>query len=82
MFAVVDVTNNRNIVIEEIEMSRTSFTLYDGAIFIHQGISFLVKERPAKNIMLCHRRTDVNIQQLKEILLSTLLVRSCEGEWY
>ncbi|KAH3899179.1 related to Putative ATP-dependent helicase HRQ1 [Saccharomycodes ludwigii] len=44
MYAVVDVTNNRNVVIEEIEASRTSFTLYDGGIFIHQGLPYLVKE--------------------------------------
>lgn len=59
MFAVVDVTNNRNIVIEEIEMSRTSFTLYDGAIFIHQGISFLVKEFNSKEHYAKVIRTDV-----------------------
>ena len=43
-FAVIDITNGRNLVIEEIEASRTSFTLYDGAIFIHQGYPYLVKE--------------------------------------
>ena len=59
MFAVVDVTNNRNIVIEEIESSRTSFTLYDGAIFIHQGISFLVKEFNSKEHYAKVIRTDV-----------------------
>lgn len=59
MFAVVDVTNNRNIVIEEIEMSRTSFTLYDGAIFIHQGISFLVKEFNSTEHYAKVIRTDV-----------------------
>ncbi|KAH3661673.1 hypothetical protein OGAPHI_006523 [Ogataea philodendri] len=44
MYAVVDITNGRNVVIEEVEASRTSFTLYDGGIFIHQGLSYLVKE--------------------------------------
>ncbi|CUS23716.1 LAQU0S11e02652g1_1 [Lachancea quebecensis] len=43
-YAVVDITNGRNIVIEEIEATRTSFTLYDGGIFIHQGYPYLVKE--------------------------------------
>ncbi|KAG7662179.1 HRQ1 [[Candida] subhashii] len=43
-FAVVDITNNRNIVIEEVEASRTSFTLYEGGIFLHQGQPYLVKE--------------------------------------
>lgn len=43
-FAVVDITNGRDVVIEEIEASRTTFTLYDGAIFIHQGLPFLIRE--------------------------------------
>lgn len=43
-YAVVDITNGRNIVIEEIEALRTSFTLYEGAIFLHQGFPYLVKE--------------------------------------
>lgn len=43
-YAVVDITNNRNVVIEEIEELRTSFTLYEGGIFLHQGYPYLVKE--------------------------------------
>ncbi|CCE63237.1 hypothetical protein TPHA_0E01420 [Tetrapisispora phaffii CBS 4417] len=43
-YAVIDRTNGKDIVIEEIEASRTSFTLYDGAILIHQGYPYLVKE--------------------------------------
>lgn len=43
-FAVVDTTNNRNTVIEEVEELRTSFTLYEGGIFLHQGMPYLVKE--------------------------------------
>lgn len=44
MFAVVDITSNRNRVIEEVEELRTSFTLYEGGIFLHQGLPYLVKE--------------------------------------
>lgn len=44
MFAVVDITNNCNKVIEEVEELRTSFTLYEGGIFLHQGFPYLVKE--------------------------------------
>ncbi|KAI5954282.1 HRQ1 [Candida jiufengensis] len=42
--AVVDITNGRNIVIEEVEWQRTTFTIYEGGIFLHQGQSYLVKE--------------------------------------
>jgi DEAD/DEAH box helicase domain-containing protein len=43
-FAVVDITNGRNQVVETVESSRTSFTLYEGGIFLHQGCQYLVKE--------------------------------------
>ncbi|MCJ1335565.1 hypothetical protein MMC09_000837 [Bachmanniomyces sp. S44760] len=43
-FAVVDITNGRNIVLEEVEPSRAFFTIYEGGIFLHQGYTYLVKE--------------------------------------
>ena len=43
-FAVVDITNNRNIVLEEVEPSRAFFTIYEGGIFLHQGHTYLVRE--------------------------------------
>lgn len=43
-YVVVDISNGRNVVIEEVEESRTSFTLYEGGIFLHQGLPYLVKE--------------------------------------
>ncbi|KAI9732648.1 MAG: hypothetical protein M1834_003985 [Cirrosporium novae-zelandiae] len=43
-FAVVDITNGRNIVLEEVEPSRSFFTIYEGGIFLHQGNTYLVKE--------------------------------------
>ncbi|KAL4956353.1 hypothetical protein BDW69DRAFT_192483 [Aspergillus filifer] len=43
-FAVIDTTNSRNMVLEEVEASRAFFTLYEGGIFLHQGQTYLVKE--------------------------------------
>jgi DEAD/DEAH box helicase domain-containing protein len=43
-FAIIDITHGRNIVLEELEASRASFTLYDGAIFLHQGDKYLVRD--------------------------------------
>ncbi|WEW59330.1 ATP-dependent 3'-5' DNA helicase [Emydomyces testavorans] len=43
-YAVIDTTNNRNAVIEEIEDRRVSFSLYEGGIFLHQGHPYMVKE--------------------------------------
>ncbi|KAJ5081688.1 hypothetical protein NUU61_009952 [Penicillium alfredii] len=43
-FAVIDTTNNRNIVLEEVEASRAFFTIYEGGIFLHQGQTYLVQE--------------------------------------
>ncbi len=43
-YAVVDITNGRNIVLEEVEPSRANFTIYEGGIYLHQGYTYLVKE--------------------------------------
>jgi len=43
-FAVIDITNGHNIVLEEVEPSRAFFTIYEGGIFLHQGYTYLVKE--------------------------------------
>ncbi|GAP86134.1 putative DEAD DEAH box helicase [Rosellinia necatrix] len=43
-FAIVDISHGQNIVLEELEASRAFFTLYDGAIFLHQGNSYLVRD--------------------------------------
>lgn len=43
-FAVIDTTNNRNVVLEEVEASRAFYTIYEGGIFLHQGQTYLVKE--------------------------------------
>jgi DEAD/DEAH box helicase domain-containing protein len=43
-FAIIDTTNNRNILLEELEASRAFYTIYDGGIFLHQGNTYLVKE--------------------------------------
>lgn len=79
MFAVVDITNGRNKIIEEIEASRTSFTLYDGGIFIHQGYPYLVKEfNPDENYAKVQRVdvdwttsqrdfTDVDPEEIEQI---------------
>ncbi|KAK3688154.1 P-loop containing nucleoside triphosphate hydrolase protein [Podospora appendiculata] len=43
-FAVIDITHGRNVVLEELEASRATFTIYDGAIFLHQGNTYLVRD--------------------------------------
>lgn len=43
-FAVIDITNGRNVVLEEVEPSRAFFTIYEGGIFLHQGYTYLCKE--------------------------------------
>jgi DEAD/DEAH box helicase domain-containing protein len=57
---VVDITNNRNLIIEEIEASRTSFTLYEGGIFIHQGYPYLVREFNSDEHFAKVERVDVD----------------------
>ncbi|KAK9478030.1 hypothetical protein V1514DRAFT_332051 [Lipomyces japonicus] len=59
-YAIVDVTNGRNIVVEEVEPSRVSFTLYEGAVFVHQGRPFLVRELDSNNRIAKIERTTVD----------------------
>jgi DEAD/DEAH box helicase domain-containing protein len=55
-FAIVDTTHNRNVVLEELEASRATFTLYDGAIFLHQGATYLVRDfDPARRLARVER---------------------------
>jgi DEAD/DEAH box helicase domain-containing protein len=55
-FAIVDITNGRNVVLEELEASRATFTLYDGAIFLHQGNPYLVRDfQPDKGMARVER---------------------------
>ena len=42
--AVVDISQGRNVVLEEVEPSRALFTVYEGGIFLHQGRTYLVRE--------------------------------------
>ncbi|KAI1398329.1 P-loop containing nucleoside triphosphate hydrolase protein [Hypoxylon fuscum] len=50
-FAIVDISHGKNVVLEELEASRAFFTIYDGAIFLHQGNSYLVRDfQPERKI--------------------------------
>lgn len=40
----MDVTDQKNVIMEEIEVNRAAFEIYEGAIFIHQGRPYLVQE--------------------------------------
>jgi len=42
-FAIVNITNGANTVLEELEASRAFFTVYEGGIFLHQGLTYLIK---------------------------------------
>ncbi|CAL1704265.1 unnamed protein product [Somion occarium] len=47
-------------ILEEVELSRSLFELYEGAVFIHQGVTFLVKEVSHDSKMAKLLRADVN----------------------
>ena len=64
-FAVVDVGRNPPVVLEELEASRATFSIYDGAIYLHQGVTYLVRDfSPDKRIARVERvRVDWTTQQ-------------------
>jgi len=55
----VDVSNGRNLILENIEASRATFEIYEGAIFIHQGVPYLVEECNVDQHYAKVRRTNV-----------------------
>ncbi|KAI0709033.1 P-loop containing nucleoside triphosphate hydrolase protein [Earliella scabrosa] len=64
-YSVVDVTRvgkpgGSAHILEEIELSRALFEIYEGAVFIHQGLTFLVQEVSHDSKMAKLVRTDVN----------------------
>ena len=59
-FSVIDITSNRNTVIEQVEPSRVSFTLYEGGVFIHQGCSYLIKSVDPKARYATVEKRDLN----------------------
>jgi DEAD/DEAH box helicase domain-containing protein len=59
-FAIIDTTNGRNVVLEELEASRAFFTIYDGGIFLHQGNTYLIKEFSQEQMMAKVERVKVD----------------------
>ncbi|KAJ5717057.1 hypothetical protein N7488_002703 [Penicillium malachiteum] len=59
-FAVIDTTNNRNTVLEEVEASRAFFTIYEGGIFLHQGQTYLVQELNTEKLLARVTRVHVD----------------------
>ncbi|BGP03230.1 ATP-dependent 3'-5' DNA helicase [Rhodotorula toruloides] len=43
-YTIVDITGGKSEVVEEVETSRAIFTTYEGAVFMHMGRTFLVRE--------------------------------------
>ncbi|GAB7364836.1 hypothetical protein MBLNU230_g5629t1 [Neophaeotheca triangularis] len=64
-FAIVDISHNRNVVLEELEASRAFFTIYEGGIFMHQGHTYLVKEMSTERMIakVEHVKVDWTTQQ-------------------
>jgi DEAD/DEAH box helicase domain-containing protein len=59
-FAIIDTTNGRNIVLEDLEGSRAFFTIYEGGIFLHQGLKYLVKEFSQERMLAKVERVNVS----------------------
>ncbi|KAJ0388261.1 hypothetical protein COL922a_000523 [Colletotrichum nupharicola] len=58
-FAIIDITHGKNEVLEELEASRATFTIYDGAIFLHQGSKYLVRDFQPEKMMARVERVKV-----------------------
>nr|POE54491.1 atp-dependent helicase hrq1 [Quercus suber] len=59
-FAIINTTNGANTVLEELEASRAFFTIYEGGIFLHQGLTYLVKEMSTDQMLAKVERVKVD----------------------
>jgi DEAD/DEAH box helicase domain-containing protein len=59
-FAMIDVTNGQNRVLEELEASRAFFTIYEGGIFLHQGNTYLIKEFSQERLLATVEKVKVD----------------------
>lgn len=59
-FAIIDTTNDRNVLLEDLEASRAFFTIYEGGIFLHQGLKYLVKEFSQDKLLARVERANVS----------------------
>lgn len=58
--AIVDVTSHRNEILEELEPARASFTVYTGAVYLHQGRTYLVRQLDTDRHIARVERVSVN----------------------
>ncbi|KAH9946253.1 P-loop containing nucleoside triphosphate hydrolase protein [Epithele typhae] len=64
-YSVVDVTRvgrpgGNAVMLEEVELSRALFEIYEGAVFIHQGLTFIIQEVSHDSKIAKLVRSDVN----------------------
>ena len=83
-FAIIDTTNGRNEVLEELEASRAFYTIYEGGIFLHQGHTYLIKDFSTERMLAHVERVKVDwITQQREFTdvdpLETEAIRRISG---
>lgn len=61
-YAIVDTTGDdgKQEIIEQVETSRMQFTIYEGGIFIHQGLPYIVREVNTDDKYAIVQRTNVD----------------------
>ncbi|KAG7092162.1 hypothetical protein E1B28_008531 [Marasmius oreades] len=59
-YVLVDVTSTTRKILEEIEISRALFEVYEGGVFLHQGKTFIVKEISHDSRIASLMQADVN----------------------
>ncbi|EPY51438.1 RecQ type DNA helicase Hrq1 [Schizosaccharomyces cryophilus OY26] len=65
MYTLVDVTNNRNVVLEQLEPFRVMLSAYEGAVYVYQGKTFIVKTLNIPRRLITCNRVDVEWSTLQ-----------------
>ncbi|KAJ8078462.1 ATP-dependent 3'-5' DNA helicase [Marasmius tenuissimus] len=59
-YVLVDITRSDKKILEEIEISRALFEVYEGGVFLHQGKTFIVKDIQHDSKLVSLVQADVN----------------------
>ncbi|KAK1232495.1 ATP-dependent 3'-5' DNA helicase [Marasmius sp. AFHP31] len=59
-YVLVDITHSNKKILEEVEISRALFEVYEGGVFLHQGKTFIVKDIQHDSKLVSLVQADVN----------------------
>lgn len=76
MFTLVDVTNDKNVILELLEPFRVALTAYEGAVYVYQGKTFIIRLLNINKRIITAHQVDVEWSTLQRDFTDVDPVRS------